>query len=96
MITEQLDILAEEETGILPTRPSHPKYRIPKRTESPGVTGEMTDSWIREFCEWNGLSLPKGFGEKTRMEKIGMYHGMLRTYGIHERDILPQRPERHY
>lgn len=94
----QLDSFVEqEEVKIQQTTHTSHKYKIPGRTESPAVNVGMLKSWIREFCEWNNIKLPKYFRKKSYFQLIGMYRGMLDNYNINEsRDILPQRPERHY
>lgn len=67
-------------------------YRIPRRTESPAVTKGMAKSWIKDFCEWNNLELPRGFHKRDKKQIIGMYRGMLQTYCINEKgDILGKR-----
>ncbi len=64
--------------------------KIPRRTENPSATYGMLKSWIRDFCQQNDKSLPKGFHKKNKQQLMGMYLGMLVHYGIKQSDIVPQ------
>jgi hypothetical protein len=59
-------------------------YIIPQHEIGPSITKGNLDNWIREFCKENELKLPKGFSRKNKKQLLGMYHGMLETYGIQE------------
>lgn len=64
--------------------------KIPRRTENPSATYGMLKGWIKDFCQQNDKTLPKGFHTKNKQQLIGMYHGMLDYYGIKQSDIVPQ------
>ena len=68
------------------------KYKIPGRTEIPNTT-KGYQRWIRDFVKMNenkGVTLPKDFSKKSKKQLVGMFYGMLKTYGINEEDILPR------
>ena len=67
------------------------KYHIPGRTESPTVSKGMLEGWMREFTQKNKVTLPRGFNQRNFGQLLGMYRGMLETYGISEKDIVPKR-----
>ena len=65
------------------------RYIVPGLTESPSVARDYLELWIRRFHILNNLDLPKGFSKKNKKQLLGMYHGMLKHYGIDEKiDIL--------
>ena len=57
-------------------------YYIPRMTENPVYNRNMLRQWIKEFHEYNGMSLPKGFYRKDKFQLVGMFNGMRRTYKI--------------
>ncbi len=61
-------------------------YVVPCHEIGPSITKNNLDTWIRDFCRQNELSLPKGFHKKTKDQLWGMYHGMAETYSFTRED----------
>ena len=92
-VAEQIYNSRERQLAVpFPTPRERPQqYRIPGRTESPRVSKGMLEGWIREFAQKNEVTLPRGFSQRDFGQLLGMYRGMLETYGISEKDIVPER-----
>lgn len=57
-------------------------YQIPQLTQNPFGHSGVLQRWIADFCEVNGLKLPKGYWKKDKSQLQGMASGILSTYGI--------------
>lgn len=57
-------------------------YQIPQLTQDQFGHRGVLQRWIADFCEVNGLKLPKGYWEKDKRQLQGMASGMLSAYGI--------------
>ncbi len=66
-------------------------YSIPRRTANPSNHVGLLRSWIKDFHEMNGMTLPTGFSKRNKGQLRGMYFGMLDTYHIKPSDILPKK-----
>jgi len=64
------------------------RYHVPGMTENPCVTSGMARRWIRDFHERNCLELPSGFYRRNKKQLVGMFYGMLETYGISLDEIV--------
>lgn len=71
--------------------PAQRTYHIPGRYEDPCVTYGMVRRWIIDFHEMNSMELPRGFHRRNKRQLVGMFHGMLRTYGIRLEDLAKER-----
>lgn len=67
--------------------PAQRTYHIPGRYEDPRITYGLVRRWIMDFHEMNGMKLPRGFYQRNKRQLVGMFNGMLRTYGIRLEDL---------
>ena len=66
------------------------KLKIPRMTESPTATAEMTRRWLNDFYGWNKIKKPKGLSKKNKNQLMRLYFGTLQYYRITLRDIVPE------
>ncbi|MDP3640230.1 MAG: hypothetical protein Q8R53_03445 [Nanoarchaeota archaeon] len=72
----------------VPTEQPPRRYHVPGMTENPCVTYGMVRRWIMDFHQMNEMKLPSGFYQRNKKQLVGMFYGMLGTYGISLEEIV--------